>query len=210
MGNNIKKKATVKEPAQYEDFSSSVINAAMHQASLIAAKAKKESDAHYKELLAAQPLNTVAAYKTMAETKLRRQEAADKQENHRKLLVYRMQLVHGIFAEAKEQLEEFVESDKYADYLVGIAKKHAPDIEGECTVLLRPEDGKYKDDILKVLPKAKFLTDANIKIGGMELAVGRMMYVDTISDALESQQQSFLTRCKLYVEYNGEGQTDEQ
>ncbi|NCC08354.1 MAG: hypothetical protein EOM30_10055 [Clostridia bacterium] len=204
--NNTKQKAVVKEPAQYEDFSSSVINAAMHQASLIAAKAKKESDTHYKELLAAQPLNTVAAYKTNAKTNLRRQEAADKQENRRKLLVYRMQLVHGIFAEAKESLEEFAASDKYADYLIGIAKKHAEDVKGECTVILRAEDEKYKDAILEILPKAKFETSADIKIGGMKLVVGRLMYVDTLSDALESQQQSFLTRCKLYVEYNGEGQ----
>ena len=53
-------------------------------------------------------------YREEAKNRLARKMASVKQDNRKKLLVYRSQLVNGLFAEMEEALEEYTGTPAYA------------------------------------------------------------------------------------------------
>ena len=187
-------------PEKYSDFESSVLEAAVHQGKLIVQKATKESDEKLRVLLAAKSGDIVAAYRTEKDAALRRKTAGARQENRKKLLIYRKQLVNGLFAEATEELELFTETPAYADFLVKSLQKHLEKAHGVCNVLVRKADLVYADRLKSVLPTCDIEVDPTIGLGGLKLAIGRVLYDETLDDALLAQRAQFLTRCNLRVE----------
>lgn len=182
------------------NFENSVLEAAVHQASLIIERAKKKGDDAYQQLLSQKDGDPVAAYKTETTAALRHAAAAEKQENRRKLLVYRRQLVNGLFAEAQEELELFTQTPAYEDYIVARLGKYAEQAKDGCTVALRPSDEQCKAAIQKALPNCKFLSDGAIHAGGAKITIGRVRYDETLDEALIEERDAFLQRCKLYIE----------
>ena len=115
-----KKQAELQRVAQnlnsekkYAGFDDSVMEAAQRQAQTVLDQAKQQADELYESLIASKRSDPVAAYRAEAQTKLARESAAQKQENRKKLLVYRRQLVNALFAEAEEEIETYVSSAQY-------------------------------------------------------------------------------------------------
>ncbi|MEG1639392.1 MAG: V-type ATP synthase subunit E family protein [Ruthenibacterium sp.] len=193
-------------PEAYSDFEVSVLKAAAHQAELMVAKAQKESDERYHALVNAQKTDLVAAHRTEGEAALRRKIAGAKQENRKKLLIYRKQLVNGLFAEANEDVIAFTQTPAYTEFLVKSLQKHADKITNGCIVYLKNDDMSQQNAISAVLPACQFQADPTILLGGAKLVTGRILYDETIDDALHTERTHFLTRCHLRVEAEG---TDE-
>lgn len=187
-------------PEAYSDFEASVLEAAAHQADLMVEKAQKESEERYQGLINAQNGDLVAAHLTECEAALRRKIASAKQENRKKLLIYRKQLVNGLFAEAKEVVLDFCKTAAYTDFLVNSLQKHLDVDTKSCIVYLKHEDAAQQGAISAVLPGCQFQTDPSILLGGAKLVAGRVLYDETIDDALRTQRADFLTRCHLRVE----------
>ncbi len=195
-----KMQAELPVPEKYSDFESSVLEAAVHQAKLIVQKATRESDEKLRVLLAAKSGDIVAAYRTEKHAALRRRVAGAHQENRKKLLIYRKQLVNGLFAEATEELELFTETPAYADFLIKSLQKHLDKAQGVCSVLVRKTDLVYTEKLKNILPDCEINIDPTIQLGGLKLAIGRVLYDETLDDALLAQRAKFLTRCNLRVE----------
>ncbi|MEG1381821.1 MAG: V-type ATP synthase subunit E family protein [Ruthenibacterium sp.] len=186
--------------AAYSDFEASVLEAASHQAALMVEKAEKESNERYESLVNAQKTDLVAAHLTEAEASLRRKIAAAKQENRKKLLIYRKQLVNGLFAEADEAILAFTKTPAYTDFLVASLQKHNHKIANDCVVYLKSDDASQQNAISAVLPGCTFKTDPTILLGGAKLVTGHILYDETVDDALRTERAHFLTRCHLRVE----------
>lgn len=182
-----------------DDFESSVLEAARHQANLMIAKTKKDSEALQRSILGESAVDVVLAHRTECEAQMRRTVAAEKQENRKKLLVYRRQLVNGLFAEEQENLEAYTKTPQYEGYLVRKAAKHANAGEG-CIVRVRPADMIYAAALQKALPGCTVQPDAGIRVGGLKVVAGRVLYDETLDDAMREQRAQFLVRCKLCVE----------
>lgn len=195
-------KVMVQNSAETDDraFEASVLSAAKDQAARMLAQAKKDADAAYDALMSQPSGDPVATHETEGRAALRRKEAAARQDNLRKLLVYRKQLVNGLFAEAQEALAEFSASPAYAAYLEHTLAPHAEAAKNGCTVLLRAADEAHKPLLQKLLPKAAFSADPEIRYGGAKVIVGRVLYDETLDERLREQREAFLARCNLHVD----------
>lgn len=186
--------------ADATEFERSVLDAARKQAQQMLAAARKEAQANYNALVTEGAGDTVAAYRTVADAALRRTVASAKQQNRQKLLVYRNQLVNGVFAEVEENLIQFCETPAYAEYLAKTAAHFAPQVAGGGTVRLRAADFQHKPLLSELLPACNFELDPTIRIGGIKFGTAHVLYDETLDDKLRSQRSDFLTRCGLRVE----------
>ena len=75
--------------ARFDAFDDSVMAAARRQADAIVADGKKQAEEAYEKLVAQQRTDPVVLYRAEARAKLERTVASAKQENRKKLLVYR-------------------------------------------------------------------------------------------------------------------------
>lgn len=180
-------------------FEASVLEAARNQAARMVAQAQKDAAALQDALLAQQKGDPVAAHKTELAAALRRGEAAAKQQNLQRMLVYRKQLVNGLFEEAKEALTDFTATPAYEALLCAVLGAHAARAEEGCTVYLRGADAPHRAAISKVLPSARFEEDASIALGGAKLRCGRVLFDETLDERLLAQRNAFLARCNLHV-----------
>ena len=197
------------EAADFDGFESSVLEAAAEQANRIVEAAEKDSQAAYDAVLAQHKGDAVAAHKTEMKAALRRKVAGAKQENLRKLLIYRKQLVNGLFAECEEQLADFTKTPQYIEFVVNTLAPYAEKAQEGCTVYLRIGEEAPKAALQKLLPKVTFATDASIRIGGAKLQVGRIVYDETLGERVRTQRAAFLQRCKLRVNTVEMEQADE-
>lgn len=182
-----------------EGFEESVLEAAQAQADRIVAQAKKDAETLKEALLTHQEGDPVAAHEPQLAAQMRRNLAAAKQSNTRRLLIYRKQLVNGLFAEAKEQLGAFTATPAYTDFLCKTLGAHADKAAQGCTVYLRAADLGQQDAIAKVLPGAQFAADPTIALGGGKVRCGRVLFDETLDDRLVEQRDRFLARCNLHV-----------
>lgn len=193
----------------FDGFESSVLEAAQQQAKQIADEAAAESEAIYNKLIRKEKGDPVAEHRSHTEAAYRRKVAATKQENTKKLLVYRKQLVNGLFAEASESVEEFTQTKDYSDFLTKLLAPYAAQAADGCTVLLREADMTHKAALAKLLPKAEFIVDSSIVLGGAKLRIGRILYDETLSERLRAERAAFVSRCKLRVNAAELEQADE-
>ena len=91
-------------------------------------------------------------YREEAKNRLARKMASVKQDNRKKLLVYRSQLVNGLFAEMEEALEEYTGTPAYAQRVADALARRAPEISGKCTVRLRRADEALLAPVVKKGP----------------------------------------------------------
>ena len=203
-----KKQAELQRVAQqlnseekYSSFDESVMEAAQRQADAILAQARQQAEETYESLIASRRSDPVAAYRAEAAAKLAREAAAQKQENRKKLLVYRRQLVNALFAEAQEAVEEYVRTPAY---LADMAQRMAAYREkaGEHPILYvrRSEQETLGGEAKKVFPGCTVKADATIRLGGFRLETGRVRYDVTLDFAAQAEREAFLSRCGLHVE----------
>ena len=183
----------------YSGFESSVLEAAQEQADRIVAKTKEECDAAFAAALAQYTGDPVEAHRTHNEAALRRKIAGEKQGNLQKLLIYRKQLVNGLFAEAQEELQAFAETEAYKAYLQGTLAPYQNKAAQGCMVLVRKADLVHEKAITALLPNAKCAEDSTILLGGAKVVIGRVLYDETLDERLSAQRAEFLTRCNLHV-----------
>lgn len=191
----------VDAPEKYSEFEDSVLQAAKAQADTIVAQAKQSGDELFASLTAPQRTDPLAAYRAEAASALRRRSAAARQENRRKLLVYRGQLVNGLFAEAQENLAAFTAGPDYESYVTKSLVRRAPECQGACTVYLREQDvQRLSPAVRKVLPDAQIAADRSIRLGGVKVAAGHLLFDETLDSAAADERTAFLGRCGLRVE----------
>ncbi len=191
------------------NFESAVITAATEQAERIIEEARLEGKKEYDAMLMHDKADDVAAHKTQIMAKLRRKVAGAKQDNMKKLLVYRKQLVNGLFAQCKEELEKYVKSDEYATFIKSSIEKHSCKLQAQNTVFFKQGDSVAESTLKELLPNADFCADASIKIGGAKLRCGRLLFDETLDERLREQRTLFLQRCNLHVSTAETEQTDE-
>ena len=103
--------------------------------------------------------------------------ASVKQDNRKKLLVYRSQLVNGLFAEMEEALEEYTGTPAYAQRVADALARRAPEISGKCTVPLRRADEALLAPVVKkALPSADIAVDGSIQTRTYEDKTGNKRY----------------------------------
>ena len=166
---------SMETPEQYSEFEDSVIEAAKTQAQRIIDDARRQGDANFDKLMEGHRGDPLIPYREEAKNRLARKMASVKQDNRKKLLVYRSQLVNGLFAEMEEALEEYTGTPAYAQRVADALARRAPEISGKCTVRLRRADEALLAPVVK-----KALPSADI--------------------AAAAERAAFLTRCKLRVE----------
>ncbi len=188
------------------NFEVSVMKAARKQAAQILNEAKAQSEALYNTILAQDKGDPVKAHETELNSDLRRSIANIKQENLKKLIVYRKQLVNGLFAECSEQLVQFTSTEDYAPYIKKTIEpftKEALKLNEKCIVLIRPGDETAKKTIAAILPKANLKEDAQIEIGGIKLILGRILHDETFDTRLLNHRKDFLLHCELHIDAIG-------
>ena len=185
---------SMETPEQYSEFEDSVIEAAKTQAQRIIDDARRQGDANFDKLMEGHRGDPLIPYREEAKNRLARKMASVKQDNRKKLLVYRSQLVNGLFAEMEEALEEYTGTPAYAQRVADALARRAPEISGKCTVrLLAPV-------VKKALPSADIAVDGSIRLGGVKLETQHILYDETLDFAAAAERAAFLTRCKLRVE----------
>ncbi len=205
--NTEEKTVSVQSPEDFEDivtsgsgFEGAVITAATEQAQTIIEAAKADGKKKYEDILFAENKDVVAAHKTEIEAALRRKVAGAKQDNMKKLLVYRKQLVNGLFAQCKEALQQFTSKEKeYVTFVLKSIEPHTCKVGEECVILHKQGDEKLAENIKKIIPNANCEVDKTIKIGGVKLKCKRVLYDETIDRRLQSERKNFLQHCQLHI-----------
>ncbi len=193
-------------------FELSVIQAAQKQAAQILENAKLESEKLYAAILSQDNGDPVKAHETELNSLLRKSVANIKQDNLKKLIIYRKQLVNGLFAECSEQLLDFTNTKEYTPFLQNSLAPYmqcANEQGADCIVLLRQNDKKGENIIKKLLPQAKIKSDAQIKIGGAKITCGRILFDETLDTRLSEYRKEFLVHCELHIDAIGLEQSDE-
>ncbi len=181
------------------NFEAVVLDAATRHAQKILQDAKEEGTKEYEALIKNDKADVVAAHKTEIEASLRRKVASEKQENMKKLLVYRKQLVNGLFAQCKESLEQFAATQEYISFCINCIAKHIKNDGANHTVLLKQEDTLPIEQIQKQWPAALLQTDSSIKIGGVKVRYNNILYNETLDRRLEDERELFVQRSNLHV-----------
>lgn len=117
---------SMETPEQYSEFEDSVIEAAKTQAQRIIDDARRQGDANFDKLMEGHRGDPLIPYREEAKNRLARKMASVKQDNRKKLLVYRSQLVNGLFAEMEEALEEYTGTPAYAQRVADALARRAP------------------------------------------------------------------------------------
>ena len=128
---------SMETPEQYSEFEDTVIEAAKTQGQRMIDDARREGGANFDKLMEGHRGDPLIPYREEAKNRLARKMASVKQDNRKKLLVYRSQLVNGLFAEMEEALEEYTGTPAYAQRVADALARRAPEISGKCTVRLR-------------------------------------------------------------------------
>ena len=168
---------SMETPEQYSEFEDSVIEAAKTQAQRIIDDARRQGDANFDKLMEGHRGDPLIPYREEAKNRLARKMASVKQDNRKKLLVYRSQLVNGLFAELEDALEEYTGTPAYAQRVADALARRAPEISGKCTVRLRRADEALLAPVVKkALPSADIAVDGSIQTRTYEDKTGNKRY----------------------------------
>lgn len=192
--------------ARFDAFDDSVMAAAQRQADAIVADGKKQAEEAYEKLVAQQRTDPVVLYRAEARAKLERAVASAKQENRKKLLIYRGQLVNALFAEVEENLQSYVGTPAYArDQAARMAELISacgaePNARVRAVYVRRGEVQAVRDAAQKNFPGCEVREAADIRLGGFRVETGHVLYDLTLDHSDEAQREAFLARCGLQVE----------
>lgn len=123
-----------------------------------------------------------------------RSVAAISGEAHRDLLAWRESLVAELFGEVEKRLAAFTGEEGYTPWLLARLKKHG-DFTGPAgagiTLTLREEDKALAPALQDALPQAAVETANDIRLGGVRIANGKILWDETLDAALQAQKQAF-------------------
>ena len=123
--------------------------------------------------------------------------------SRKKIFIRRQEIEREVFEDAGKKLLEFTETDKYAPFLEGCAKRIAGVLDAEDTVLLiRKKDEKYMDKIKKAFGRKCEITFTDeIVFGGMLGQSQRLGIAadETLDSRLDQQHEWFYENSGLKV-----------
>lgn len=128
-----------------------------------------------------------------AEAKYRKMYALEEQKFRVDTLLHREELSNKIFSDVEKKLYDFVESDKYGDYLMNIVEGEK--LSDDAVIAVSSKDEKYGEAIKKKYGYDLKL-DNSIKIGGIMLIDSKQGFIidNTFDSALEEQKKAFSSR----------------
>lgn len=120
-------------------------------------------------------------------------------EQTKTVLARRAQITDEVFARAKSELDKFVNSEKYLDFLKGSINAIKAELGDGTVIILKPEDKKYEAELLKLCDEIKY--DSTIKIGGCKAENLKMRLTadDTLETRLESEKINFYKTSGLTI-----------
>lgn len=128
-----------------------------------------------------------------------RQYASIASEAHKEMLAYREELVAGLFDAVAQKLEAFTREDKYEDWLKARLEKHK-DFTGTgegITLFLREADMRLAEGLKKALPGCEVKAAKEIRLGGLKISNGKVLYNETLDDAMTEQKERFYASGEL-------------
>ncbi len=110
----------------------------------------------------------------------------------RDLLLYRTELVDGMFARVEAQLEAFAAGEGYAPWCAAKLQAHAAQLDAcETPVLsVRPADAA-RAELFQSRPDIRVEADNRIRLGGFLLACGNVLFDETFDAALAEERRAF-------------------
>lgn len=131
------------------------------------------------------------------------ESATNLEQRTKKLVEKREELVKDIFAQAKNQLEAFVKTKEYKDYLIRHIQKIGQDYQMTgCILNLREEDMPYQKDLVQAYGfDIDVQVDHHIQLGGfvIENPVTHVVCDETLETALENQKDWFYKTSGLMI-----------
>lgn len=125
-----------------------------------------------------------------------------REETNRKLMKKRKELSEAVFTQVKNQLQTFVESDEYLEFLCDKVKRFAEYGYEDVILYLSKHDISFKDQLQTVYGQAcEIMQDEEIVLGGVRLEClknGRIID-ETFDMVLEEQKDWFYTNSGLFV-----------
>ncbi len=190
------------ELGQVAQFKESVLSAADAVRAKIIADAQRQSDG---TLEGARLKSRLADHETVVRKlslEADRQASAATQTARRQLLATRQTLVDGVFREVEEKLLAFTQTEGYGAWLAQKLAAHAPALAGakeEVTVLVREADMPHAAALQKALPGCTVRAGESIRLGGLKLVSGYILYDETLDCALEEERENFYNTSGLYL-----------
>lgn len=110
----------------------------------------------------------------------------------RDLLLYRTELVDGMFARVEKQLADFAAGGGYAAWFAAKLQAHAANLDAcEAAVLyVRPADAA-RGELFQMRPGLRVEQDARIRLGGFLLACGNVLFDESFDAALDEARKAF-------------------
>ncbi len=121
----------------------------------------------------------------------------------KKILSFRNELIKQVMQQSEKEILDFVNSDKYKDYLLNKIKQVFDELNfNDTEIKVRREDLKLKKDLLMFKNISSVLVDDQNKLGGFVLIDKQSNIVidKTISSILNNQRQHFLKTSGLIIE----------
>ena len=121
----------------------------------------------------------------------------------KKILSFRNDLIKQVIKQSEREILDFVNSDKYKDYLLNKIKQVFDEFNfNDAEIRIRREDLKLKKDLLMFKNVSSVLADEQNKLGGFVLIdkQSNIIIDKTISSILSNQRQHFLKTSGLIIE----------
>ncbi len=147
----------------------------------------------------------------------------------REILEERQKLVQELFLAVEDKLQTFTKSNAYPAFLTSLLQGGAADIGHDTpddvpsriagflggllsrvaggneedkptlTVHLRPADQKYTTILQSILPSATFVEDKSIRLGGLKVDDGHIMFDESLDRRLEDAKNRFYESGRMTV-----------
>lgn len=120
----------------------------------------------------------------------------------KKILSLRNDLIDQVIQQSEKEILDFVNSDKYKDYLLNKVKQVFNEFNfNDTEIRVRHEDLKLKKDLLMFKSVSSVLADEQNKLGGFIIIdkQSNIIIDKTISTILNSQRQHFLKTSGLII-----------
>lgn len=157
----------------------------------ICREAKQDADAKLNKDIA--NISSKASIESSANLELNMKTLVEKRDNY----------VASIFAEARQKLIDFVDSDEYEKYLLSNFEDKAKSLVlDDSTIYVRKEDLKYEKQLKKAYGKDVVVAVSDdIEIGGfiLENKATNLVLDESLDFALDNQKDWFVTTSGLMI-----------
>ncbi len=123
-------------------------------------------------------------------------------ELKKETLVFRNELVNKLFKQCEQEIINFINSDKYKEYLLNLVKKSSSDfVCDNAKIKIRKEDLKLKEELLELPGISKVEVDDENQFGGFNLIDEKcnLMLDETIASKLDSERKYFYKTSMLTI-----------